>query len=40
MDPKEPKKWHEIAEVRMVMYVIPVAIVFIVAALLLSQCGG
>lgn len=34
-----PKNWKDIAEVRMVMYVIPVAIVFLVVALILSNLG-
>ena len=31
------RKWYQIAEVRMVMYVIPVAIIFLIAAYILSQ---
>ncbi len=31
------RKWYQIAEVRMVMYVIPVAILFLIAAYFLSQ---
>jgi len=40
MDPNKKKKWNEIAEVRMLLYVIPVAIIFIVIAAVLSNCGG
>lgn len=38
-DPQEnqPKKWTEIAEVRMLMYVIPVGIALALIGLLLSQ---
>jgi len=31
------RKWYQIAEVRMVMYVVPVAILFLLAAYFLSQ---
>ncbi len=31
------RKWYQIAEVRMVMYVVPVAIIFLIAAYILSQ---
>lgn len=31
------RKWYQIAEVRMVMYVVPVAIIFLIAAYLLSS---
>jgi hypothetical protein len=31
------RKWYQIAEVRMVMYVVPVAILFLIAAYFLSQ---
>ncbi len=31
------RKWYQIAEVRMVMYVVPVAILFLLAAYLLSH---
>jgi len=50
MDPnfpeqKEPEStekgsFMKSAEARMVLYIVPVAAVFIIAALLLSQCGG
>jgi hypothetical protein len=33
----QPKKWMEIAEVRMLMYVIPVGIALALIGLLLSQ---
>jgi hypothetical protein len=33
----QPKKWTEIAEVRMLMYVIPVGITLALIGLLLSQ---
>jgi hypothetical protein len=31
------RKWYQIAEVRMVMYVVPVAIVFLIAAYIISH---
>lgn len=31
------RKWYQIAEVRMVMYVVPVGIIFLIAAYLLSR---
>jgi hypothetical protein len=34
---EKPKKWTEIAEVRMLMYVIPVGIALALIGLLLSQ---
>ena len=36
---EEKKKWTEIAEFRMVLYVVPVAIAFILIAWLLSSLG-
>ena len=36
----EPKKWNEIAEVRMLMYVIPVGAVMAIVGLILSQLSG
>ena len=35
--PSQPKKWTEIAEVRMLMYVIPVGTALALIGLLLSQ---
>jgi hypothetical protein len=50
MDPDFPEKkepenmekgnFMKSAEARMVLYIVPVAVVFIIAALVLSQCGG
>jgi len=50
MDPnipeqKEPERMEKSsfmksAEARMVLYIVPVAVVFIIAALVLSQCTG
>jgi hypothetical protein len=31
------RKWYQIAEVRMVMYVVPVAILFLIAAYIFSH---
>jgi hypothetical protein len=36
----QPKKWLEIAEVRMLLYVIPVGAVLALVGLLLSQLSG
>jgi hypothetical protein len=36
----QPKKWMEIAEVRMLMYVIPVGLVLALIGLFLSQASG
>ncbi len=35
----DKRDWKSIAEVRMVMYVVPVAIVFIIVAYILSHLG-
>lgn len=35
-----PKKWTEIAEVRMLMYVIPVGIILAIIGLILSQLSS
>lgn len=37
---EENKKWTEVAEFRMVLYVIPVAIAFVLIAWLLSALGA
>jgi hypothetical protein len=34
-----PKKWTEIAEVRMVLYVVPVGIAVALLSLILSRCS-
>ena len=36
---EEKKKWNEVAEFRMVLYVVPVAIAFVLIAWLLSSLG-
>jgi hypothetical protein len=36
----QPKKWTEIAEVRMVMYVVPVGIALAIIGYILSQFSG
>lgn len=36
----QPKKWTEIAEVRMLLYVIPVGAVMAIVGFILSQLSG